>query len=377
MTAQLDCARLEVALLATRLSVLGHDPCGGSEILLWEDYEILRQAAIPVRVYGRAAHNGAPVTQIPLHTGLPLLSSAEYCGRFLRREPEAVLMAYNEPMLAGLAPGRSIVRFDWSTPLPRYWKLPVWLSRFQSALYLFPSESERGLFLEDHPRIPPGAAVVLPNAVDLKLFCPGESATIPLRVGYAGQWAPCKGMGVLLDAWGPVKNRIPAAELWLAGSAELWKSGTVTPGAPELAARVEAMAGQGLLRVAGERKRAEMPGFWNSVHVAVVPSLYESFGLAALEALACGVPVVASAAGGLKEIVVHGECGLLVPPNDPGQLAEALLSVLTNQELRGRLAAGARHRAQQFSLAVRAERLLRLLASRARRPLAATAAGTS
>ena len=56
-----------------------------------------------------------------------------------------------------------------------------------------------------------------------------------------------------------------------------------------------------------------MPQFWNSVDICVVPSLIEPFGLVALEALACGVPVIASAVGGLKEIVVEGKCGLLVP----------------------------------------------------------------
>ena len=70
------------------------------------------------------------------------------------------------------------------------------------------------------------------------------------------------------------------------------------------------------MQLSGTIPRSKMPQFWNSVDIAVVPSLSESFGLVALEALACGVPVIATAVGGLKEVVVDGECGLLVPPGD-------------------------------------------------------------
>ena len=55
-----------VALLASRLCILGDDPCGGSEVVLWEDARILEGAGIPVRVYARAARNGAPVKILPV-----------------------------------------------------------------------------------------------------------------------------------------------------------------------------------------------------------------------------------------------------------------------------------------------------------------------
>jgi glycosyltransferase involved in cell wall biosynthesis len=108
-----------------------------------------------------------------------------------------------------------------------------------------------------------------------------------------------------------------------------------------------------------------MPRFWNSLDVAVVPSLYEPFGLVALEALACGVPVIASAVGGLKEIVIDGRCGLLVPPGDPAALARALCTVLSDESLRARLSAGARLRAEDFSLQRRSSQLLGFLLDRA------------
>jgi glycosyltransferase involved in cell wall biosynthesis len=365
-------AKLEtrgVALLATRMSVLGEDPCGGSEVVMWEDAAILKDVGIPVRVYGRAARKGAPVRVLRLRTSMPLVTSIEYGGQFLRKEREALIIAYNEPALAGWAPERTIVRFDWSTALPRYWNWPLWLSRFRQARYLFPSESERQLFLQQYGRIPTQCTVMMPNAVDLKLFRPANDVVIARSreapcVGFAGQWVPRKGIGELLEAWLAVKSVVPTAGLYLAGGAALWKGVREAAGAGSSADRVREMEEKGLVHSVGAVTRSRMPEFWNSVDVAVVPSLYEPFGLVALEALACGVPVVATTAGGLKEIVVDGESGLLVPPGDASALSRALLTLLTDELLRRRLAEGARRRAHAFSLERRSRELLQLLLER-------------
>jgi glycosyltransferase involved in cell wall biosynthesis len=71
--------------------------------------------------------------------------------------------------------------------------------------------------------------------------------------------------------------------------------------------------------------------------------------------------VIASAVGGLKEIVLEGKCGLLVAPGDVAALSSALLEVIGNSSLRQRLTAGARFRAQEFSLQRRSHELLRAL----------------
>jgi glycosyltransferase involved in cell wall biosynthesis len=329
--------------------------------MLWEDVRLLQDAGMSVQVYGSAAKEGAPVTTVPLRTNLPLITSLEYCGFFVRRETSSILMACNEPSVAGFVPDRTVVRFEWATPLPRYWKLPFWLPRFQRARYLFLSESDREEFLRDHSLIPRESTNVIPYYVDAQLFKPAPRAPgSALRVGFAGQWVPRKGIAALLDAWPKVKSQIPSAELELAGGPAMWKATEPVAGAKESAAEVKSMEQAGLLLTAGPLPRARMGDFWSSLDVAVVPSLYEPFGLVALEAMACGVPVVASAVGGLKEIVQEGASGLLVPPGDSVALAQALVTLLTNEPLRLRLAEGARRRAEEFSQVRRGAELVAL-----------------
>lgn len=357
--------QFRVGLLAPRSAVLGQEPCGGSEVVLREDRVILEGAGAQLTVYGQAAVDGAKVERIPVRSQLPLVASLEYCRPFVRRESHSLLLAYNEPTVAALAPDRSIIRFDWTTALPRYWKLPYWLKRFQRSLYLFPSESERKIFLDSHSQIPSGRTVVIPNAVDTKLFAP-QNRSIPVpRVGYAGQWGAFKGVEVLLEAWKTVCREIPDAELWLAGGPRLWKAGEQTPGASQVSESVQSLDNKNV-KVVGSLPRHEMPGFWNSVNVAVVPSLREAFGLVALEALSCGVPVVASRAGGLPEIVAEEECGLLMPPGNSQELAQALLKLLAGESLRSRFSQAARERAMAFSIERRTKIFLRLMEERSR-----------
>ena len=93
-------------------------------------------------------------------------------------------------------------------------------------------------------------------------------------------------------------------------------------------------------------ERIDLPDVLRGADLFLLPSETESFGLAALEAMACGVPVVASAVGGVPEVVADGETGLLRPAGDVAGMADAVLRLLTDGALRARYGAAARARAQ-------------------------------
>ena len=99
----------------------------------------------------------------------------------------------------------------------------------------------------------------------------------------------------------------------------------------------------------GSRGQEELALYYAAADVCAVPSLTESFGLVALEAMACGTPVVGTRVGGLQTVIENGESGLLVPAGDYRALAEAIARVLLDARLRMHLAHGARDRAEHFT----------------------------
>lgn len=99
----------------------------------------------------------------------------------------------------------------------------------------------------------------------------------------------------------------------------------------------------------GKRGQATLPYYYAAAEVVVMPSHYESFGMVALEAMACGTPVIASRVGGLAHLIKDGETGYFVPAQDPYALAEKLRLVFVETELRGMMSAQAAEYAHSFS----------------------------
>jgi D-inositol-3-phosphate glycosyltransferase len=99
----------------------------------------------------------------------------------------------------------------------------------------------------------------------------------------------------------------------------------------------------------GAQAQDRLPHYYAAADVVVVPSHYESFGMVALEAQACGTPVVASRVGGLPAVVDDGVSGLLVPHDDPDALAASLEHLLSDEALRVQMGCNARRHALSYS----------------------------
>jgi len=99
----------------------------------------------------------------------------------------------------------------------------------------------------------------------------------------------------------------------------------------------------------GKRAQDSLPYYYSAADVLIMPSHYESFGMVALEGMACGTPVVASQVGGLAFLVQDGVTGFVVPDGDPRALSERLTRLLTEPDLRERLGRQAAQYARQYA----------------------------
>jgi glycosyltransferase involved in cell wall biosynthesis len=185
---------------------------------------------------------------------------------------------------------------------------------------------------------------VLHTGVDTALFCPHSIAkeTRPTIV-FAGRISPNKGADLLVDAVCRLSREHPDVQLRLLGK-----------GSDEFVDQLRAKAAQhgmpNLLDLPGFIAREELPAHLSRAHVFAAPSKYEPGpGLVCLEAMACGLPVVACAGAGAAEVVMPGENGLLVPPGDAAALADALGVLLSKPALREAMAARNRQYAQDVA----------------------------
>lgn len=191
---------------------------------------------------------------------------------------------------------------------------------------------------------------IAPCGVDLGLFtADGPAATRPRRhrILSVGRLVPRKGVDLVIRAL----PHLAAAgyndvELLIVGGGA--ESG-VLHADPEVQ-RLSALAAElGVLpqvTLLGQVPRAEMPGIFRSADAVVCTPWYEPFGIVPLEAMACGVPVVAAAVGGLRDTVVDHRTGIHVPPQDPKAIASALVLLLDDPALRAQLGAAGQRRAR-------------------------------
>jgi len=198
----------------------------------------------------------------------------------------------------------------------------------------------------------------VPLGVDLSSFTPAARTAPSLSSGdsaestgpalpdqsvlYVGRVRPEKGVRQLAEAMKSVLEIVPAARLAVAGSGDDLEG-------VRLAARNHGV--ENSVDFLGTVRRGKLPGLYASAAVTVVPSLWEeNFGIVGVEAMSCGTPVVGSDVAGIREWLVPGVTGLLVPPGDVGALAAAITRVLTDRNLRNRMGLAARERAKEFDV---------------------------
>ena len=240
--------------------------------------------------------------------------------------------------LAALAGVRPLVTSVWGLDIletPRLSPFHAWITRY--ALARADEITATGLHLATAathyaPQATP--ITVVPYGVDLERFQPAER---PERdrvvIGAAARLSKEKGVRYLVEAFARLRHGGLDVVLRLAGDG---------PEMANLRALVDRLGVADAVELLGEIDHAEVPAFLHSLDIFALPSVYESFGVAAVEAAATGLPVVASDVFGIPDVVVDGATGLLVPPRDVAALASAIERLAGDRDLRRRLGDGGR-----------------------------------
>jgi len=209
----------------------------------------------------------------------------------------------------------------------------------------------------------PAKLHIIPCGVDLGVFRPMRQSDAREALGrdqcerivlFVGRIEQIKGIDVLLRALGLLFFRHPELRndvclLVVGGALDPNDDSPEIEKVEELQRLVHQHRMEANVSFVGSMDQQRLALFYAAADVCAVPSLTESFGLVALEAMACGTPVVGTRVGGLQTLIDHGESGLLVPAGDYQALAESIATVLTDHRLRMHLAHGARDRAEHYS----------------------------
>ena len=211
------------------------------------------------------------------------------------------------------------------------------------------SDAHERELLAQHYGAARSSVTVLPIGVDVETFRPRDKAEARRRLGLhgrhvllcVGRFDPLKRYDLALSAAALLRKRV---EVVLVGG-DLERD----PEAMRLRALAESLGLEANVRFAGTVPHDELSWHYSAADVLVAPSHYESYGLVALEAMACGTPVVAARVGGLASLVQDGETGYLVPQHAPESYADRIDVLLENDSLREAMGRAGRRKAESLA----------------------------
>lgn len=217
--------------------------------------------------------------------------------------------------------------------------LPRLLKKADAITAVTPLLAER---VKGFAGVDPDKVRLIPNGVDYEFWStvdPSDLAQRPPTIIAVGRLSAVKAQDVLLRGFRQVRERVPDVKLLLVGGG---------PSREEFEALARQLELGDSVEFAGELRPEAVRARMQQARVFVLPSRSEGLPLALLEAMAAGLPPVATAVGGVPN-VLEPDAGLLVPPEDPAALAEALSNILSDPQRAGEVAHAARTRAADFS----------------------------
>lgn len=392
------------------LAVLGGKDTGGMNVYVREITRHLGQNGVHVDVFTRSQDEHVPhvlhdlgygnrVVHIPAGPEVPLPKPelAKYIPQFVngildfaRSKGVGYDLIHSHYWMSGLA----------ALELKNHWSVPVvhmfhTLGVMKNRVAQSPAEIEVGDRIQGEQKILRAAdriiaatlaeraqlqwlyqadiknVVVIPPGVDISRFYPippdeaKEFIGIPCRdhmLLFVGRIEPLKGLDVLIEAIALIRSKLFSLGrticLTIIGGEPDASPETMTDEMARLQALCQQFGLEDLITFIGKRSQDTLPYYYSAAEAVVMPSHYESFGMVALEAMACGTPVVASQVGGLAFLVQDGITGYTVPVGDPAALADRLLALITDRGLRQRMGEQAAAQASEYRWENIAARLL-------------------
>ena len=412
---------LHVAMLSVHtcpLAALGGKETGGMNVYVREVSRELGRMGVSVDVFTRSQNSAiprvvslgerarvihlpagdeAPMARVRVHGHLDEFVDGVDAWRIARSIDYDLIHAHY--WLSGVAALRLKAR--WSVPVMQMFHT---LGRLKNRAARTAAEQEPAIRLQEETRIVAdcdrivaanvveraellrdyGAAAsriaTIPCGVDTDLFAPSDRAAARARLAldgrpvllWVGRVAPIKGLDTLLDAVARLSTSAgPARLLIVGGDADE----PMSEHEVFLRRRIERLGLRDSVCFVGPQPQDVLPVYYAAADVTVLPSYYESFGMVALEAMACGSPVIASRVGGLVTTVRDGVTGFLVPDGDVEALAERIAALVADPDLRWRVGREGVRWAAQHRWACVAEAVCKEYASLESRAGAHLAAG--
>ncbi len=213
---------------------------------------------------------------------------------------------------------------------------------------------------------------IVPPGVDTRHFCPIDRDTARAEINiplagrmflFVGRVERLKGLDTILLATRKIQERRPDLSknicITLIGG-DLDDPASSNTEVARLQAIREELQLHDIVTFVGARDQDRLRYYYNAAEALIMPSDYESFGMVALEAMACGTPVIASEVGGLAYLVRDGETGFHVPVREPDALAARMIAILEDDQLRKRMSQAAYQAAQEFDWSAIAGHLLEI-----------------
>ena len=389
------------------LAALGGKETGGMNVYVREASRELGRMGIQVDVFTRSQNPAIP-RAVPLGTNCrvvhlsagpeaPIPRETVYrhvpefvanLEEFAAREGRGYDLLHAHYWLSGVA-GLEL-RARWGVPLVQMFHT---LGLLKNRAARSAGELEPGVRIEEERRIlrdgdrivaanpverahlvwyygaPSERIAIIPCGVDTEVFRPFDpaEAKAALSLGserfllYVGRLTPIKGLETLLEAVRRLRRHVRYRDLRLliaGGDVDEPENGH----AAFLTERVRSLGLAGAVSFVGPQPQERLRFYYSAASITVMPSYYESFGMVALEAMACASPVIASRVGGLTTTVLDGTTGYLVPEGDPRALADRISVLLDDEGLRWRVGREASRLATRYRWPCVAEAICQLYA---------------